>query len=456
MKYLRYFALLAVCIFGAGYSRTQDADDYGYDDYSYDDYSYAPAPVCNYGYYAHPPYACAPYGYWGPDFFVDGVFIGAGPWFPGWYGQGYYGGGGYGGYGGGRGGYSGGGGGYGGRSNFAGGRGGYGGGSGGYRGDGGGYGGRSNFAGGRGGYGGGNGGYSGGGHRGYGGGAGFRGGGGFHSAGVGSHGGGGGHGGHGHAVTAVVMVTAVMVTAVMVTAVDDTKSAISSRLGEKGWPKPAFLFCPVTRRVSFSFHNPCRSVVVSLVLCEANFRAAEPASYLFQNPRIYQNTQAELRRAQRRVARGKKGSQRRRRAVLLLEKVHQGITHRRSDFLHKHSTAVIRKYGTVKVEGLNVSGMSRGHLAKQILDCSWSEWFRQLRYKAAEAGRRFVAVDPKYTSQICSQCGFKHPDNRKTQADFACLSCGYQDNADHNAAVNISARNEPLDANVSGVALCVV
>ena len=85
-----------------------------------------------------------------------------------------------------------------------------------------------------------------------------------------------------------------------------------------------------------------------------------------QNPRIYQNTQAELRRAQRRVARRKKGSQRRGRAVLLLKKVHQGISHRRSDFLHQHSTAVIRKYGTVKVEGLNVSGMSRGNLAKQI------------------------------------------------------------------------------------------
>ena len=175
-----------------------------------------------------------------------------------------------------------------------------------------------------------------------------------------------------------------------------------------------------------------------------------------QNPRIYQNTQAELRRAQRRLARRKKGSNRRRRAVMLLEKVHQRIAHRRSDFLHKHSTAVIQKYGTVKVEALNVSAMSRGNLAKQILDCSWAEWFRQLRYKAEEAGRRFVAVDPKYTSQTCSQCGFKHPDNRKTQADFACLSCGHQDHADHNAAVNILARNEPLDANVSGVTLYVV
>jgi putative transposase len=118
---------------------------------------------------------------------------------------------------------------------------------------------------------------------------------------------------------------------------------------------------------------------------------------------------------QRRVARRKKGSHRRRRAVLLQPKVHQGISNRRNDFLHQHSTAVIRKYGTVKVEALNVSGMSRGNLAKQILDCSWSEWFRQLRYKAEEAGRRLVAVDPKYTSQICSECGFKHPHNRKTR-----------------------------------------
>ena len=97
-----------------------------------------------------------------------------------------------------------------------------------------------------------------------------------------------------------------------------------------------------------------------------------------QNPRIYQNAQAELRRAQRRVARRKKGSHRRRKAVVLLQKVHQRIANKRADFLHKHSTAVIKKYGTIVVEALNVSGMSNGNLAKQILDCSWSEWFRQL------------------------------------------------------------------------------
>jgi putative transposase len=186
-----------------------------------------------------------------------------------------------------------------------------------------------------------------------------------------------------------------------------------------------------------------------------NFAALSDGTMIL-NPRFYECGQAELRRAQRRVARRKKGSARRHKAVVLLQKVHQRITNRRSDFLHKHSTAVVRKYGTIVVEALNVVGMSRGNLAKQILDCSWSEWFRQLAYKAEEAGRQFIAVDPKYTSQTCSECGFVHHDNRKTQAEFVCLSCGHTDNADHNGAVNILARNAPLDANVSGVTLCVV
>lgn len=177
---------------------------------------------------------------------------------------------------------------------------------------------------------------------------------------------------------------------------------------------------------------------------------------VISNPRIYQNAQAELRKAQRRVARRKKGSSRRHKAVVLLQKVHQQIVNRRSDFLHKHSTAVIRKYGTIVVEALNVSGMSKGNLSKQILDCSWSEWFRQLSYKAADAGRNFVAVDPKYTSQTCSECGDISRDNRKTQADFECLSCGFKDNADHNGAVNILARMEPSDAKIGESIPCLV
>jgi putative transposase len=173
------------------------------------------------------------------------------------------------------------------------------------------------------------------------------------------------------------------------------------------------------------------------------------------NPRFYQNAEPELRRAQRRVARRVKGSNRRRKAVILLKKLHERVTNQRADFLHKHSTAVIRKYGTIAVEALNVSGMSRGRLAKQILDCSWSEWFRQLTYKAEEAGRKLVAVDPKYTSQKCAICGFTSRENRETQAFFRCVSCGHMDNADHNGAVNILGRMCPLGVNEGEVMSCV-
>lgn len=110
-----------------------------------------PEPVCAYGYYPYAPYACAPYGYWGPDYFLNGVFVGIGPWYHShWYGHGYYG----------RPGFYGHGYGYGYR--------------GGYRG--------GNFHG-----------YNGGGFHGN---AGFHGGGGYHGGG-GFHGG-GGHGGGGH------------------------------------------------------------------------------------------------------------------------------------------------------------------------------------------------------------------------------------------------------------------
>ena len=195
---------------------------------------------------------------------------------------------------------------------------------------------------------------------------------------------------------------------------------------------------------------PASDLAVGIDVGVASFATFSDGTEI-QNPRIYEQHQKELRRAQRRVARGKKGSNRRRKAVVLLRKLHKRIANKRSDFLHQHSTAAIRKYGTIVVEALQVAGMSRSNLAKQILDCSWSEWFRQLSYKAAEAGRNFVAVDPKYTSQTCSECGFLDENNRKSQAEFECISCGHKDHADHNGAVNILARSEPSFVNAVAV-----
>ncbi|HYM77671.1 MAG TPA: hypothetical protein VE377_16985 [Candidatus Dormibacteraeota bacterium] len=104
MRYLKYVALMAVLMMPLAYSQAQVGVGIGV---RVGPGYYAGPPVCSYGYYDYAPYACAPYGFYGPDYFVDGVFIGAGPWYhwghPAWYwnrgfygrpgwGRGYYGG----------------------------------------------------------------------------------------------------------------------------------------------------------------------------------------------------------------------------------------------------------------------------------------------------------------------------------------------------------------------------
>jgi len=86
MRCLKYLALIAVLIIPAGFVHSQVAVGVGFGP----GYGYVGGPpVCRYGYYDYYPYACAPYGYYGPDWFVGGVFIGAGPWYQSYWGRGY-------------------------------------------------------------------------------------------------------------------------------------------------------------------------------------------------------------------------------------------------------------------------------------------------------------------------------------------------------------------------------
>src|ERR1700737_2838124 len=91
MRYLRVLALVGICLVSASYAHAQRVVvGFGVGP-AYPAYV-GPAPECAYGYYGYYPYACAPYGYYGSDWFSDGFFIGAGPWFRGSYGRpGYYG-----------------------------------------------------------------------------------------------------------------------------------------------------------------------------------------------------------------------------------------------------------------------------------------------------------------------------------------------------------------------------
>ncbi len=171
------------------------------------------------------------------------------------------------------------------------------------------------------------------------------------------------------------------------------------------------------------------------------------------NPNIGKQEARRLRRAQRRVARRKKGSHRRRKAVLLLQKVHQTIANKRNDFLHKESTKLVQRYGTIVVEDLNIKGLSSGMLAKEVNDASWAKFFQMLAYKAEEAGRRFLKVDCKYTSQTCPACGAV--EKKKLGQRIHKCPCGYSTHRDIAAAQVILGRAVPSDVNEAEVIACV-
>jgi len=163
------------------------------------------------------------------------------------------------------------------------------------------------------------------------------------------------------------------------------------------------------------------------------------------NHRYYKKAQAKLRRAQRKVARRQnKNSQRRRKAILLLQKAHQHVANQRKDFQHQESYKLVRDFGTIVVEDLNVKGLSGGRLAKSVQDAGWSSFIEMLRYKAENAGRQLLEVDPNYSSQECPQC---HTVRKKSLAErvHRC-ACGLTLGRDHAAALLILGRGLRLQA----------
>jgi putative transposase len=140
-----------------------------------------------------------------------------------------------------------------------------------------------------------------------------------------------------------------------------------------------------------------------------------------ENPRLYQKDQKRLRRAQRRVARRKKGSHGRRKAVVLLRKIHQHIFNQRNDQQHKLAPMLVSQCGMIFVEDLNVKGLAGGMLAKAVHDASWSSFVAKLAYKAEEAGRLFAKVDARGTSQRCP-CGAKVP-KKLSDREHVCTKC---------------------------------
>ena len=168
---------------------------------------------------------------------------------------------------------------------------------------------------------------------------------------------------------------------------------------------------------------------------------------------IYKRHLADLRKAQQAMSRKKKFSKNWKKARAKVQSIHVRIANARRDYLHKASTAISKNHALAVVEDLQVGNMSRSAagtreqpgknvrakagLNRSILDQGWGEFRRQLEYKMCWAGGRLLAVSPINTSRTCPQCGSVSGDNRKSQAEFACVECGFKENADLAAAINI-------------------
>jgi len=155
------------------------------------------------------------------------------------------------------------------------------------------------------------------------------------------------------------------------------------------------------------------------------------------NPRFFRRDEKALAKAQRKLAKQRRGTTTRRKARKVVSRIHERIRNRRHDFVHQFARRLVNRYGTIAVENLNVSGMVKNHcLAKSIADASWSLFFSVLAEKAASATRQLVKVEPAYTSQDCSFCGLRVR-KKLSERVHACANCGFTLDRDHNAALNI-------------------
>jgi putative transposase len=173
-------------------------------------------------------------------------------------------------------------------------------------------------------------------------------------------------------------------------------------------------------------------------------------------PAALDDIDRKIRYAQRRLAKKKKGSSNRRRALARVARLRAQKSAVMRDFLHKEAYYYATTYGVVVLEDLKVKNMTasakgdaenpgtnvkaKSGLNRAILELGWSEFKTLLDYKLQERGGVLVTVPAHYSSQTCSSCGHVSANNRRTRDEFVCEMCGYEDHADVNAAKNLVSR----------------
>jgi putative transposase len=180
--------------------------------------------------------------------------------------------------------------------------------------------------------------------------------------------------------------------------------------------------------------------------------AALSTGELLHVPGLTLRERKRLRRLERKLARARRGSERRKGVRLAIARLKARETDRRKDWAEKASTDIARRFDTIRVEDLLIKNMTRSAkgsagnpgrnvrqksgLNREILRSGWGLLVRRLEEKAAS---RVEKIKPAFTSQRCSACGHVDAKSRESQARFVCTACGFACNADVNAARNIAA-----------------
>lgn len=158
-----------------------------------------------------------------------------------------------------------------------------------------------------------------------------------------------------------------------------------------------------------------------------------------ENPRFFRKEEKALIKAQRKLSVQEKVTKARTNARKMVSRVHERIAWNRENFVHQESRKITNRFNAIAIEDLSINDMQKGNfrgINKSIGDAAWRMFLTLLAYKAADAGKRVVKINPAYTSQNCSRCGNRHKVKLSDRV-YHCPSCGLQLNRDINAARNI-------------------
>jgi len=193
---------------------------------------------------------------------------------------------------------------------------------------------------------------------------------------------------------------------------------------------------------------------VGIDLGVSHFAALSDGTFI-ENPRHYRRAQKKLENLQQALSRKKRGSHRREKARKAVAKTHRKIANQRRDFRHKQSKQLVQEHQTIVFEELEITNVSKRANPKQdengtylpngaaaksglnqsILDAGWGQFQQIVTHKAACAGRTVLKVNPRYTSQVCSQCGTVR--KKDLSERWHSCECGAELDRDTNAAINI-------------------